>query len=204
MDNDEYWTLYGLEGASGQLYVYGLIQGQGASSNGSFRSSNLKDYYYDGTTGSGTLSATYQPGATFVGTVNASGRSVSFSGAAPIAGSTAYDYNAPANLANITGSWAGTNMSGVTSSYTIAANGTFSGVNQYGCGFSGLITPRSSGKNVFDVSLTNNSDSACGIASGLTGRGVALTTVLANASRQLIVAVVTNDRVYGSVIFATR
>lgn len=204
LDNDEYWTLYGLEGASGELIVYGLIQGQGAASSGSFSSGNLKDYYYDGTTGSGTLSATYTPGISFSGTVSTLGRSVSFAGAAPESGSSSYNYNTAATISSITGAWSGTNMSGVTSSYTIAANGTFSGVNQFGCGFSGTVTPRASGKNVFDVALTNNTDVACGIASGLVGRGVALTTLLTGGSRQLIVAVVTNDRAYGSAIFATR
>lgn len=204
LDNDEYWTLYGREGSSGQLLVYGLVQGQGSASSGSFSSSDLKDYFYDGTTASGTLSATYQPGSTFNGTVSESGRSVSFAGAVPVAGSSTYNYNAVATVSSISGVWAGTNMSGVTSNYTIASNGTFAGTNQYGCGFSGTVTPRASGKNVFDVSLANNTSAACGAASGLTGRGIALTTLLGNGSRQLIVAVITSDRVYGSVIFANR
>ncbi len=204
LDNDEYWTLYGREGSNGQLLVYGLVQGQGAASSGSFSSSDLKDYYYDGTTATGTLSATYQVGATFNGTVTEYGRSVSFAGTVPAAGSSTYNYNAAATVSSISGAWVGTNMSGVTSNYTIASNGTFAGTNQYGCSFSGSVTPRASGKNVFDVSLTNNTSSACGAASGLTGRGIALTTLLGNGSRQLIVAVVTSDRVYGSVIFANR
>lgn len=204
LDNDEYWTLYGREGSNGQLLVYGLVQGQGSASSGSFTSSNLKDYYYDGTTANGTLNASYQVGATFNGTVSAAGQSVSFAGAVPTAGSSTYSYNVAATVSSISGSWAGTNMSGVTSDYTISSNGTFAGTNQYGCSFSGTVTPRASGKNVFDVSLTNNTSPACGAASGLTGRGIALTTLLGNGSRQLIVAVVTSDRVYGSVIFANR
>lgn len=204
LENDEYWTLYGREGSDGQLLVYGLVQGQGAASNGSFTTSDLKDYYYDGTTANGTLIATYQAGATFNGTLSENGRSVSFAGAVPAAGSSTYNYSSAATVSSISGAWTGTNMSGVSSNYTIASNGTFAGTNQYGCGFSGTVTPRPSGKNVFDVSLTNNTSPACGAASGLTGRGIALTTLLGNGSSQLIVAVVTSDRVYGSVIFANR
>lgn len=204
LDTDEIWTLYGTEGAGGALLVYGLIQGQGTSSSGTFTVNSLKDYYYDGTSATGTLSARYQVGSTFNGTVSANGQSVSFSGVVPAAGSTNYNYNTAANLADIAGSWSGTNMSGVTSNYTISSGGTFSGTNQYGCGFSGTVTPRASGKNVFDVSLTNNTSNACGATSGLTGRGIAVSSVLGNGSRQLIVAVVTNDRLYGSAIFATR
>lgn len=204
LDNDEIWTLYGVEGAGGELLVYGLIQGQGASSSGSFAVASLKDYYYDGTSASGTLSARYQVGSTFNGTVSANGQSVSFSGVVPAAGSTNYSYSTAANLSDVSGVWSGTSMSGVTSSYTISSSGTFSGTNQYGCGFSGTVTPRASGKNVFDVTLTNNTSNACGAASGLTGRGIAVSSVLGSGRRQLIVAVVTNDRLYGSAIFATR
>lgn len=204
LDNDEIWTLYGQDGAAGQLLVYGLLQGQGAASSGSFSSSAIKDYYYNGTTTNGTLSATYQAGTLFRGTFSASGQSVSFAGVAPAAGSSSYNYNTAASLADISGSWSGTSMGGSTSTYTISSVGTFSGTNQYGCGMSGTVTPRTSGKNVFDVTLTNNTSTACGAASGLTGRGIAVTSILTNGRRQLIVAVVTNDRAYGSAIFATR
>ena len=63
LDTDEIWTLYGTEGAGGALLVYGLIQGQGSSSGGAFTVNSLKDYYYDGTSASGTLSARYQVGS---------------------------------------------------------------------------------------------------------------------------------------------
>ena len=204
LDNDEIWTLYGEEGSNGELIVYGLIQGQGASNRGSFTSSALRDYSFNGDSASGSINATYTVGSTFSGTVSSAGQSVSFAGVVPAPGVSSYVYNTPAVLSDITGTWSGTSMGGVNSSYTISAGGTFSGVNEFGCGFSGTIAPRSSGKNVFDVTLINNTSQACGAASGLTGRGVALSAVLANASRQLIVTVVTSDRVYGSAIFATR
>ena len=204
LDNDEIWTLYGQEGGSGQLLVYGLMQGQGASNNGAFTSNSIMDYVYDGTSMSATLNATYQVGSSFNGTVSANGQSVSFSGTAPAPGSTSYNYNTPASLSDISGSWAANNMSGVTSNYTISAGGTFSGSNQYGCGFSGSVSPRASGKNVFDVTITNNTSVACGVASSLSGRGIAVSSVLSNSTRQLIVALVSSDRHYGSVLFATR
>lgn len=204
LENDEIWTLYGTEGAGGELLVYGLIQGQGAASSGSFTVGALKDYFYDGTTASGTLSARYQVGSTFNGTVSANGQSVSFSGVTPAQGSSNYAYSTPADLSQVAGNWAATNMFGGTSNFTISSTGTFSGTNQNGCGFSGTVTPRSSGKNVFDVTSTNNTNAACGNASGLAFRGAALTSILGNGQRQLIVALVSSDRTYGSAIFATR
>jgi hypothetical protein len=117
---------------------------------------------------------------------------------------TSVNDQSAANVADISGNWAGTSMAGSTSNYTISSSGTFSGTNQNGCGFSGTVMPRNSGKNVFDVAFLNNTSSACGTASGLSARGIAVSSVLANGSRQLIVAVVTADRAYGSAIFATR
>lgn len=204
LENDELWTLYGREGVNAELIIYGLIQGQGAASSGSFSSGALKDYFYDASSASGTLSARYELGSSFSGTFSANGQSVSFAGVVPATGSSLYSYNTAAVLTEITGSWDATNMYGGTSSFTISAGGTISGINQNGCGFSGTVLPRGSGKNVFDVSTTNNTSPECGSASGLSFRGVALSSLLGGGQRQLIVALVSADRTYGSAIFATR
>ena len=204
LDNDELWTIYGQEGVNGELLVYGLIQGQGVSSGGTFTAGSLKDFFYDGTSATGSLTARYQAGSTFNGAVSANGQSVSFSGVVPTVGSTNYSYNTPAVLSSIAGSWSATNMYGGISSFTISSTGTFAGTNQNGCGFSGAVTPRSTGKNVFDVTSTNNTSTACGVASGLVFRGIAVSSLLGNGQRQLIVALVSSDRTYGSAIFATR
>ncbi|PJC23139.1 MAG: hypothetical protein CO065_00295, partial [Comamonadaceae bacterium CG_4_9_14_0_8_um_filter_57_21] len=44
LENDEYWALYGLANAGGGLTVFGFIQGQGTTTNGTFTSSNLRDF----------------------------------------------------------------------------------------------------------------------------------------------------------------
>lgn len=201
LEDDQIWTLYGTAGSSGELLVYGFIHGQGVASNGKFTANAMKDYFYDGTTINASLQATYQAGVSFNGTVTENGTSVTFAGASA---RSSYVYGTPASLNDIVGSWSGTNIAGVTSDFTISQLGTFSGLNQFGCGFSGTISPRASGKNVFDVTLQNNTSVECGSVSGLQGTGVAASAPLGGGQRQLTIAIITNDRSRGSAVFAVR
>lgn len=201
LEDDQIWTLYGTTGSSGEFLVYGFIQGQGTASSGKFTSNGLKDYFYDGTTGNASIQATYQAGASFNGTVTENGVSVTFAGASA---NSSFVYSTPASLTDIVGAWSGSNIGGVTSDFTISPSGTFSGVNQFGCGFSGTVRPRASGKNVFDLSMQNNTTAECGSGSGLSASGVAASAPLSGGRRQLTIALVTNDRTRGSVVFAVR
>lgn len=213
LDDDEIWTLYGTSGADGQLLVYGLIQGQGASYSGStggtltggtFAAPSIKNYYYTGTTGTGSLSATYQRGSSFNGTVSDNTGSVSFAGVVPSESTTNFKYGLAAQLTDITGAWAGTEMSGSTFNITIGVNGALAGSTTQGCTLSGQIQPRPGGKGVFNMRFTLASVAGCGTGAGISASGIAVTSLLSSNERQLIMAVVTNDRQYGTVLFAKR
>lgn len=206
LDDDSYYVLYGnRDSTTGALIVYGLIQGNGtALSNGTFSSPNLKDFLNTGQVSDGSLTATYQSGASFNGTVTENGQSVGFSAVAPVAGSTSYNYNAAAVLSTITGSWSGTDLSGGGRTFSVSTTGALSGTTSTGCPYSGSIVPRASGKNVFDVVVTIATSSACGTNLGITGSGIAVTGLLPNGSRQLLIANKSADRTKGTVVFATR
>ena len=202
LENDEYWALYGLANAGGGLTVFGFIQGQGTTTNGTFTSSNLRDF---GVTpaAAGSLSATYQTGISVSGTVTANGTPASF--AANTSASDIATYNTPANLADITGSWVGTALDGVTTfNLSIGATGAISGSSAAGCTVSGTMASRASGKNVFDVHLTTAASAACGTAAGQSGNGIGASSLLSNGKRQLLIALVSADRSTGTVLFSTR
>lgn len=201
LENDEYWALYGLDDGHGGLTVYGLVQGQGLSNNGTFTSSNLRDYSSAGVF-SGNLNMTYQTGISFNGTVVANNQSASIAGNTTAAGVASY--NTPAKLADITGAWAGNSLNNSIFSMTISATGAISGAGTNGCAAAGTINSRASGKNVFDVSLTTANTAACGTGAGQTARGIGVSSVHSSGKRQLILALVTADRSQGSVLFATR
>jgi hypothetical protein len=182
LENDEYYTMYGTL-ASNVFYVLGFIHGNGQANNGSFVSTNLKDYYANGTVVGGTLNATYQPGVSFNGAITEGGSTMTFTGA-PLQ-NRYYNYNATANLTNIIGAWSGTDLQGNPATVNVASNGSFSG-SSAGCSFSGSLAPRPSGKNVFNLSVSFGA-SPCILANqSLTGIG--LEYLLANGKRQFIAA----------------
>lgn len=198
LENDEYWGWYGLSSSSG-LLVAGFLQGQGASNDGSFTSSNLKDFGAVPPT-SGTATATYVVNASTSGTAVTTAGSATFSGS-PFVGS-AYDYNAPATLSTIAGSWTLAALHGSGVLLTIAADGAFTGTSA-GCSFMGTLTPRPSGKNVFSLVLTFGA-APC-VRPNDTGTGVAISYLLSGGTRrELIMAGVNAARTSGTAFFGTR
>src|ERR1700722_4139094 len=149
LPNDKVYAIYGTTSGN-TLLLFGLISGQGTSSNGSYTAS-VTDFFYTGTANSGSLSASYVPGSSLNGTLTESGTNITFTGMALPASS--FDYNAPASLSAISGTWTGTLLDGMTTTVTINSNGTVSGSSS-GCSFSGAVAADSSSKNFFDVSLT--------------------------------------------------
>lgn len=199
LDDGTYYTLAGSQAGS-TFIVSDLLQGQGTSNGSTFSSSDLRDFSYTGLTQAGTLSATVNPGVNIAGNLTEGGATETFSGSAP-ANST-YDYNAPADLSTISGNWTLSSLQGASTAVTINTNGTFTGFSQ-GCSFNGTLTPRASGKNIFDVAVQFG-PSPCVLANQSTS-GIALSYLLANATtRQLLVAAVDPTRTYGTVLFGQR
>lgn len=198
LENGEYWALYGTSTPSA-FFVAGFIQGSGTSNNGSFTSSNARDFGFAPSV-SGTVSASYTATPTIAGTVSSSQGNVGFSGGA-IAGSL-YNYNTPATLPTVAGVWSLTEISGEGLALNVATNGTFTAASTLGCNFSGTIAPRPSGKNVFNVTLTFGA-APCALP-GTAATGIAVAYPLANGTTQLVVAVTEGTRTYGAAAFGTR
>jgi len=199
LENNQFWTLYGYPDSLGGLRVYGIAQGDGTASSGSYVSSNARDYYYTGSVTPGALSATYVPGVSFNGSVVSATGSVAFSATVP--GPSSYSYDAAASLSTISGNWAGTFLDSSPGSIAIQSSGAFTG-SVLGCFFSGTILPRASGKNIFNVTLTF-AGSPCALP-GASAFGIGLTYLLPNGRRQLLLGGVDNPRSAGSVFFSVR
>lgn len=153
LPNDEFYALYG--NLSGDIvYICGLATGQGASSSGKYSASENDFDYCGGSLAfySGSVTATYAPGSSISGSISETGKSESFTGTAPA--TSLFNYNAPASLASISGSWTGSLTDGESASVTIGSSGSAAGTSSSGCSFSARITPDSSNKNFFDITLT--------------------------------------------------
>jgi hypothetical protein len=205
LDNDQFYTFYGIP--SNGLVAIGFLQGDGTLSNGSFSSTNLKDFSVTGTVQSGSLSASYNPGVSLNGSITSGADTFTFTGA-PLR-SSLYNFNIAAKPENISGTWSLKDMHADDVTVNIAANGTLNGTflsgPSIGCLFSGTMTPRASGKNVFDLALTFG-PAPCALAA-VQISGVALEYRLSGGSggkQQFIVAGTNTARTTGAAFLGTR
>ena len=111
-----------------------------------------------------------------------------------------FDYNKSADINEVTGSWTGSFLSGYSGAVQISSNGQLTGKTS-GCNFSGSLSPRSTGKNVFDFSLVNGT--GC-LVPGSKSSGIAITYFTATGKRQLIAAGTDATKVQGDIFFAQR
>ena len=191
-------TLYSLFGTpiSGGLSVLGVDFGSVTSSGSAF-SGSFKEYYYNNTSTTGTTSGTVVANTSLSGTsVFANGGTGSYALIPLTAGG--YNFNTPAVLSTITGSWVGSLLTGVATTVTISSNGTLTGSGA-GCTFTGTIAPDSSGVNVFATTITYGSGCP---SVGLVETGITLSYITTSGTRQLVSMV--SSSTTGGAFFANR
>lgn len=198
LENDEAWALYGTRSPTGTLYVAGILHATGGSSDGTSYTASVKDYFYTGQVFTGLLSANYVPGQSFNGTLTTTGTTSKFNATA--IATTDYNYAIPANLSDTAGTWNGTTIDGQSGSITVATNGAYIG-SIGGCTLSGQLTPRTSGKNVFDVTTTFGG-APC-LYPNITTTGIAVTYKITGGN-QLLIAGTTPDQSAGTAFLANR
>ena len=199
LENGQFWTLYGTQTVS-QFSVAGFTQGNGTATGSTFTSSDAKDFGF-APASAGTVNATFDATAkTIAGTFKVGAQTATFTGG-PVPGSL-YNYTIAASLTNIAGAWSVASSSGETVALNVAANGTFTAAGNSGCNFTGAITPRPSGKNVFNTTMIFG-PAPCALPNQ-TASGIALSYPLANGRTQLILAQVDSTRTYGNTAFGTR
>lgn len=198
LEDGQFWSLYGSE-IGGTLFVAGLVQGQGTSSGSSFTSTSVKDFGVAPAV-SATLSASFVPATSFSGTIGSAGSSIGFT--TTVIPASTFNYNSPALISAVSGAWTLSTIDGDTIAASIGATGALTARSASGCNISGTITPRASGKNVFNVSLSFGA-SPC-LLPGQQAAGIALYTAPTATLRQLVIAVVDPSRTYGTAAFGTR
>lgn len=149
LDDGTYYFFY--SGPANPNQIAGVIQGTGTSNNGSFTSSNTKDFGIGVTVVDATIAANYAARQFLNG-------SIVYFGAGTVTFTSSYNtaYDTTPIVASLAGVYAGPagSSGGVqTANVTVATDGTFTGAEQSGCTFTGKATPRSRG-NVFNQSLT--------------------------------------------------
>lgn len=180
LPNSQYYALYG-KATDNTFVIDGMMIGSTESDNGSF-SASITDYYHSGALYTGAVTGTYVPGVSVNGTVKETGNTpVSFTGTT--AATSPFNFNTPSSLSSVTGEWSGMFEGGISMTMTVRSNGSFSGIDEQGCSFSGTFTPDPSSKNFFDMSLTPGTGCS---ESGLTTSGIAVSYPLTSGVNQLL------------------
>jgi hypothetical protein len=201
LPNDMFYAIYG--NTSGNAFnVCGMATGQGASNNGKYTANENDFTYCSGSSNvySGSVTATYTTGTTLNGSMTENNNPVTFTGTAPTA--SLFSYNAAALLSAISGSWSGSLTDGESATVTIDSLGNATGVSSGGCSFTGTITPDSSNKNFFDISLTFGG-SPC-VAPDQKASGIAVNYLLSDGVTNQFLAGVSSESSLGVVFAAER
>lgn len=196
LEDGQFWMFYTSD-RSGTYNPGAFLQGTGSVSNGIFSSPDVKDFG-NIPAAQRNVTATYFAGTTLNGDVGTPNGAVAFT-AAGIDTAT-YNYDAPANLAQVAGSHS---MGGMLGNHLleIAADGSFAGTTSR-CGYSGKLSPRSAGNNVFNVTWTFGAGTC--LLSGKTASGVALSYLVKNgAKRNIIIAATDAERSFGTMVVSS-
>jgi hypothetical protein len=167
LDDGTYYFFHSVVANPNQ--IAGVIQGTGTSNNGSFTSSNTKDFGIGVPVRNATLSADYAARQFLNGTISYSGTG---GGTATFTSSYNPAYDTQPSLASLAGVYngqLGSSAGAQTASMIVQPDGTFTGTDQNGCSFTGKATARARG-NVFDQSITFTG-TAC-LFNGSTFRGI--------------------------------
>jgi len=198
LEDGAVWAIYGTQ-VSGTFFVDGFVQGQASFNSGQVSSADIRDHGFF-PANSGKLTGSYTSAPAVTGQMTYGSGTVTFSATGIVSGT--YVYQAAAQLADIAGSWSTSLTTGETASLTISNTGVVGGISSSGCSFTGLVAPRASGKNVFNVSLTFTS-AQCALQ-GQTATGIGLTYPTGTGLRQLILLAQDSSRSAGVAAFGTR
>lgn len=198
LEDGAVWAIYGNQ-VGGTFFVDGFVQGQGSFNGGQVSANDIRDHGFLPAL-SGRLAGSYNSSPAVSGQIAYTTGTVTFSATGIVA--STYNYQAPAQLSAITGSWSTSLTTGETASLNISNTGVVGGIASSGCTFTGQVSPRASGKNVFDVRLTFTS-AQCAL-NGQTATGIGLTYPTGGGQQQLIVLVQDGSRSAGVAAFGTR
>jgi hypothetical protein len=193
-EDGSYWIAYG--NMAGNLFaVSGFMQGTGIGKNGTFISSDLRNYGANTIGSRALMNASFVPGASFSGSVVTNLGTVGFSGTP----GTTFNYNTPAIVADIARTWDMHQLNGTPTSISITADGVLTGTAG-ACSITGTVLPSPSGKNRYDV--TTQTGANC-LPANTAGTGIAVLEANSQTT-QLIIATVGTDRTAGMALIGSR
>ena len=198
LPNNQFATVFGTPAGGNGLYVAGFNTGSGTI-NGNSLTASINAYGVTGLSATGSVSATVATGSSIVGSITYSTGTTTTFNLTPLTG---FNYNTPALLSTISGTWNGTLIAGDTGTSTVTVNsstGAVSGITSSGCTFTGMITPQGA-VNAYTTTLTTGG-SPCANPN-VTASGIAVTYPTTAGTTQLIAEATSGS--FGAIFFAQR
>lgn len=193
LENGQFWTFYGTPSGAA-LRVEGFAQGTGTSNGVLFLANGAKNFPKPPSVGGNAIaSVSYNaPAKSLSGSITDSTTTSTLTSVAQ--GAQAFNYSTAAAFSNLSFTWTMFGLNGDQFNVVIDGAGVITGtpVAPATCGFTGSVTPRGTGKNVFNVSLTNNSSPACTFGD-LDSVGIAYVAPLVGGGTQLTLATVAGN-----------
>ena len=190
LENGQFWTFYGTPSGTA-LRVEGFAQGAGTSNGTLLFASGVKNFPKPPLAGGNAIaSVSYNASAkSLSGSITDATSSSTLTSVAQ--GAQAFSYSTAAALSSVSFAWTMSGLDGDQFNVVIDGAGVVTGtpVAPATCGFTGSVTPRGTGKNVFNVSLTNSAFPDCTFG-GLVSTGVAYVAPLVGGGNQLSLATV--------------
>lgn len=198
LEDNSFWGIFGRV-VGNTLLVEGFARGSGQISGSQFIGSQ-REYDSAGNTYSGSFAGTVVSGVSVTGSTSFAGGSASTYSLTPIP-TAEYDYGRAANISDIAGAWNGQFIDGASGAITINGSGQLTGSSS-GCSFTGSVTPRSSGKNVFNFSVTFGGGNC--LLPGETMSGIAVQYRTTAGTSQLIAGATDSSGSLGQMFLAQR
>ena len=208
LETGEFFIVYG-NTYDTVFLLDGFLHGTGQISDTSFDfySYDLNDYFFqddDNTIDAvynGRLTASFSPGEFFNGSTEQADSTADFTGTVPRV--AIYDYNAAATLTSVAGDWNMVDLLGNSLTVSVSGlDGSFAGIYPNACSFSGSLTPRASGKNVFNMTISFGPTPCPQPSQSFSG--IAYDYAPSPLARTLVMAGVTVDGSQGTTLFGIR
>jgi hypothetical protein len=190
LPDDMFYSIEGSVAADGSMsHVYRLVSGPGKSNSGKY-TAGLTAFLAENVSFGLTLNATYVPATSLTGTMTPPATSELTATLLPV---SQFDFNSPANLSHISGSWTGIPLQEMLTGQPVIGTVEISSIGEItlitsvptGCSYSGTVTPDSK-KNFFKVTITFG-PAPCE-PPNQTISGLAIEMLLTNgATRQLLI-----------------
>ena len=147
LNDGSYWMWAGTETANLTTFSSLILSSAGSSTPTTYTSTTGVDIFSSPLVTNVSLIGTYVSGASFNGTLIPG--SSQFALALTALPAVSYQFGDVPSLSKIAGTY-----SSAAESFTISSSGTVAGQTYTGCQFNGAVTPKATGENAYDVTIT--------------------------------------------------